>query len=84
MTVERAFDPDSEPAGEVVLEAVAVLENTEPAELSQPLHASVDSDALDSLVSHGGAMARVTFSYLGYHVAVESSGVVSVAERTEP
>lgn len=68
-----------------VLERIAELEGTDPIELTPPLYAAVDPDALDSLFHSATAdesnpSGRVSFSYCGYDVTVRSDGEVSVSE----
>ena len=81
--IEKTFDPTSESASEAVLEAVGALEDRPPAEFPRPLHASIESNALDSLIAHDGTSTRVTFHYERYLVTVESEGRVTVCVATD-
>ena len=79
-SIERTFDPTNEAASEAVIEAVATLENRPSTEIP-PLYASVEADALDSLIAHDGTSSRVTFHYGEYLVTVESEGRVTVTDE---
>lgn len=66
----------------IVLDRIADLEDTTPAELSTPLYSVIDPDALDALFHSSGAetsetATRVEFTYCGYEVHV-TDGDVSV------
>jgi hypothetical protein len=60
----------------LVTETVAAREGRSPAELSEPLYAAIDPDALDSLFQNSSG--QVVFTYHGYEVTVTSGGDVSV------
>lgn len=65
---------------ETVVRAVAATEDCDPLEVD-PLQESIDTDALDALVTSDGDGAHdvtVTFPYEGYGILVESSGLVEV------
>lgn len=67
-----------------VVEAVAAADGVDPADLEPPLHAVVDSVALDRLFDATGdetpsRRGRVRFQYRGYDVTVHSSGRVELA-----
>lgn len=68
-----------------VIDRIAELEGEEPAELSPPLYASIDPQALDSLVRSSNTgesrtVETVQFTYLEYDVCVRSDGEVIVSE----
>lgn len=65
-----------------VIDRIAELEGEDPAELSPPLYASIDPQALDSLFrsSNAGESQTVQFTYLGYDVCVRSDGTITVSE----
>lgn len=54
-----------------VVEAVASAEDIDPADLEPRLHDSIDSVALDQLMSRNGV--SVQFEYSGYLVTVDST-----------
>lgn len=62
-----------------VIEAVASAEGVDPVELSEPLFAAVEPDALDRLFRAGTGC--VTFQYLGYEVTAHGDGEVTVEPR---
>ncbi|MFC6826976.1 HalOD1 output domain-containing protein [Halopelagius fulvigenes] len=62
-----------------VVRTVAEAEGVHSLELP-PLYGAVDTDVLDAIVrSEVGAESWVAFSYCGYRVEANSSGVVTVA-----
>ncbi|QLK27124.1 hypothetical protein HYG81_05825 [Natrinema zhouii] len=65
-----------------VVQGVAAHEGIDPTELEPPLHAVIDTDALDTLFrpveNATEATAAVEFSYRGNHVRVDSAGHVDV------
>ena len=61
-----------------VLEAVAAVEGIQPWDLKPPLYDSLDSDALDSLLSTDSVQLRLEFDYNGHTVVIESGGTVVV------
>ncbi|OAQ52976.1 hypothetical protein HTG_09100 [Natrinema mahii] len=80
------FDPDSEPASEAVVTAVAAVRDSQPAAL-EPLHAVVDPDALDSLVDHADRVDtagshQVWFTYEGLDVGVRTDGEIRLRDAT--
>lgn len=63
-------------ASEGVLEAVAAAERANPIDLSPPLYAVVDPDALDAVVeSLHERSGWIEFAYRGHRVTVDGSGV---------
>lgn len=69
--------------GATIVERIADREGVDPVELDVPLYDAVDADALDALIGGGGHRAPQTsllieFSYLGYDVAVDGDGAVSI------
>lgn len=63
-----------------VVDAVARAAETDPLSLTPPLYEAVDPDALDELCRHSDFEGTVTFDYLGYRVAVDGAGRVTVEE----
>ncbi len=66
-----------------IAETVAAREGVDSTELHPPLHETIDTDALESLIesaTRGRARASVTFAYHGYTVRVDSSGDVRVSK----
>lgn len=68
----------SDPKGDVIVDVVTKIANREdvsPTDLP-PLSRSIDPDALDSLVdSPGSDTVSISFTYCGYDVTIDSSGV---------
>lgn len=63
---------------EAILEEVASREGVDPLDLDEPLYASVDPDALESLLASGSDVT-VRFSYAGYDVTASGDGRVDVS-----
>lgn len=66
------FDGDSTSPSEAVIDVLAAVEATDPADLP-PLFHAVDPDALDSLAPSAGAdeeSLTVSFAYAGHDVTV--------------
>ena len=75
----------SRPPSRAVVDAVAVREGVDPADLSGPLYRAVDTDALDALFRADGPAklddgACVRFGYAGYEVTVYADGRVELRE----
>lgn len=69
--------------GATIVEEIADREGVDPVELDVPLYEAVDADALDVLVGGRGhrtpqTSLLVEFSYLGYDVAVDGDGAISI------
>jgi hypothetical protein len=62
-------------ASEVVLEAVAAVERTDPIDLTPPLYTAVDPEALDAVVAFLDRSGRIEFDYRGHRVTVDCFGV---------
>lgn len=73
------FDPTSDDVVEVVVRAVAVIQNVEPTELP-PLENAVDPDALSAIFGSDSEASttdvQVTFVYEGLEITVNSDGNV--------
>lgn len=79
---ELEYDPSADPPSQAVVAAVAAFTETDPAAL-EPLHAAVDTDALDALFRPPtDAGRRVAFRYGGLEITVGSPGTVTVTETT--
>lgn len=83
------YDQETTPASMAVVAALSEAMDVDPIEL-EPLHASVDTDALDALVRVRGTMngdVHVTFTHEGRVITVYSYGVIAVTppehERTD-
>ncbi|MFC6766471.1 HalOD1 output domain-containing protein [Natrinema soli] len=65
-----------------VVQGVAAHEGTDPMDLEPPLHAVIDTDALDALFrpaeDASAATASIEFAYRDKHVTVDSAGRVDV------
>lgn len=86
-TAAAATLHESTTVSEAVVNAVADEEGVSPIDVSPPLYAVVDPDALDELVSSMNRWSDeprggVVFSYAGYEVTVSGSGEVSLEEET--
>lgn len=70
------FDPDSDPVGELIVEAVAAIQNRQPQNLD-PLYETIDTEALDGMLPGGDTRRgfdEVSFVYERMEIMVESSG----------
>lgn len=65
-----------------IISTLAAVSGTDPRE-SEPLYATVDPDALDSLVSTAGDDIRIAFEHAGYHVVVDGTREITVAESDD-
>lgn len=79
-TESTGEDGQSDSLSRAVIEAVADAEDTDPIELP-PLYDAIDPDALDSVFfgTKGDAVdGRITFTYHGYEVQVDSDQAVAL------
>jgi hypothetical protein len=85
-TVRTQFDQEKTPASMAVIATLADVMDADPVEL-EPLHSSIDPDALDALVRvrHGTeGDIHVTFTHERHTITVSSYGVVSISQQDEP
>lgn len=85
-TVRTQFDQEKTSASMTVIATLADVMGVDPVELD-PLHATVDPDALDSLVRvHNRTCGdiHVTFSHESHAITVYSYGVVAVSPDRNP
>lgn len=78
-------DGDERSPSERVVDAVAEREGRSPTQLSRPLNAVLDPEALDALFEpqpNGDPRGegRVEFEYYGYSVTVDVDGTVTVED----
>lgn len=68
-----------------VVHEIAAYDGVDPADLSPPLYHSLDPSALDSLFeptgSDGPRTGRVTFTYDGKRVTVDSAGEIGIEPK---
>lgn len=83
------YDQETTPASMAVVAALSEAMDVDPMDL-EPLHESVDTDALDALVRVRGTMngdVQVTFTHEKWVMTVYSCGVIAVTppehERTD-
>ncbi len=66
-----------------VVQGVAAREGIDPIDLEPPLHAVVDTDALDALyrpADDGSRMpVAVEFSYRGYRIRIDDAGEIGIS-----
>lgn len=77
-----SFDVTEVPLTVAVVAAVSEVADEDPLDL-EPLHSSVDTEALAELVSGRRAFeegVHVTFTFYGYYVTVSSYGRITVRE----
>lgn len=85
-TVRTQFNQEKTPASMAVIATLAEVMDSDPVELD-PLHSTVDPDALDALVRvrHGmDGDNHVTFIHEGHAITVYSYGVVKISQEHEP
>lgn len=85
-TVRTQFDQEKTPASMAVIATLADVMDADPVELD-PLHSTVDPEALDALVRvrHGtDGDIHVTFTHEGHAITVSSYGVVTISQEHEP
>lgn len=71
---------DDRPVSVRLLEEVAEREGTDPLDLDPVLYDVLDPDALDSLFDRSDSSVEMEFTYLGYDVAVDADGRVTVSD----
>ena len=79
--IVEATVEDGEPAGQVVVTAVAAVSDDPVMDLP-PLYGAVDPDALDDLFHDDATSGYVGFSYDGFLVLVTADGTVEVHEQS--
>lgn len=72
--------PANKPIVETLVGAVARLEGVDPVDLSEPVFAFVDPDALDSLVTSAaaGTDLSLTFEAWGHDIVIDGDGTVRI------
>ncbi|WP_435154788.1 HalOD1 output domain-containing protein [Haladaptatus sp. DFWS20] len=63
-----------EPISHQIVVAVADHAGVETSNLPR-LYDSIDPDALNAMVEHGGANLRISFSFAGYEVVVDDDSI---------
>lgn len=79
--VRTQFDQEKTPASMAIVATLAEVMDADPVELT-PLYASVDPDALETLVWSRTEIegdTHITFTHEGHTIGVHSYGVVTVA-----
>ncbi|AGB30828.1 hypothetical protein Natpe_0913 [Natrinema pellirubrum DSM 15624] len=75
--------PTTVPTSIRVVQGVAAREGVDPIDLEPPLHAVVDTDALDTLCRSVDDRSRtpvaVEFSYHGHRVHIDDSGEIEIS-----
>lgn len=85
-TVRTQFDQQKTPASMAVIATLAEVMDADPVELD-PLHSTVDPDALDALVrvrTGTDGDIHVTFTHEDHAIIVYSYGVVTITPGHEP
>ena len=85
-TVRTQFDQEKTPASMAVIATLADVMDADPVELD-PLHSTVDPDALDDLVrvrTGTDGDIHVTFTHEDHAITVYSYGVVTITPGHEP
>lgn len=77
------FDPETTPPSMAVVATLAAVDDIDPVEV-EPLYETVDTDALDAVVSNGTddrGDISVTLHVNGYALSVSSDGQVACRSR---
>jgi hypothetical protein len=85
-TVRTQFDQEKTPTSMAVIATLAEMMESDPIELD-PLHSTVNPEALDELVRVRNGMngdIHVTFSHEDHAITVYSYGVVTITPGHEP
>lgn len=83
---QTTFDRTTVTPSTAVIERIADASNCDPLEL-EPLHESIDPDALDRLIRGNGTephdhIRSVSFLYGKYEVTVRSSGSIELVQNS--
>jgi hypothetical protein len=81
-TVRTQFDQENTSPSMAVIATLADVTDADPVEL-EPLHSTVDPDALDALVRVRHATdgdVHVTVTHEGHEITVSSYGVVTISQ----
>lgn len=84
-TVRTQFDQEKTPASMAIIATLAEVQDADPVTLD-PLHSTVDPDALDTLLRVRNGTTddtHITFSHEGCKITVYSYGVVSITPSHE-
>ncbi len=76
-TFVTEFESNRRPS-EVVVEAIAEVENVSVTNLEPRLYDVLNPDALNTLMTERPRPERIVFSYLGHEVAIRRDGTVVV------
>lgn len=82
--MRRTLAPSETPSY-AIIETVADLEGTNPVDLTPPLYAAIDPEALNDLFTSQSesTVNRITFQYAGYDVTVWGDGEFQVSSINE-
>ncbi len=84
-TVRIQFDQEQTPASMAVIATLADVMDADPVDL-EPLHATVDPDALNSLVGdrhETDGATNVSFTHEGHVITVSNDGVITISHGHE-
>lgn len=76
--IEHGCEPGR--VAEAIVHAVAVAVDADPLSI-EPLYESVDPDAVEALVRHGGRTVTVSFEHHGVPLEVRGDGTIRVESR---
>ena len=82
MSHSQTVETDSRSVSEAVIDVVAAVEGTPPAELTPPLYDVVDPEALDRVFAGKASLGTVVFNYNSYEVCVDADGYVAVTDHS--
>ena len=85
-TVRTQFDQQKTPPSMAVIATLVEATGLDPEEID-PLHSTIDPDALDSLVrvrNRTDGDSHVSFTHESHSVTVQSYGVVTITPESDP
>jgi len=79
-TEGRETEPPNRSISDQIIREVAAKEGVDPVEITPPLFAVIDPDAVDALYANSDARPEITFTWQGYTISADSKGRVSIDE----
>ncbi len=66
---------------EQIIREVAAKEGVDPIELTPPLFAVIEPDALDALYANSDDRPEITFTWQGYTISADSEGRIQILDE---
>jgi len=77
---ESTDEPPNRSISDQIIREVAAKEGVDPVELTPPLFAVIEPDALDSLFGNPDSRPAISFTWQGYTISVGSEWQISIDE----